>query len=58
MNQLLLSREKLIFELIIKEVTLSTFQEQLPKMTTLYEKVAANAGFNLGNFNCKLSLLF
>ena len=30
---------------------LSTFEEQLPKMTTLYEKVAANAGFNLGNFN-------
>ncbi len=38
-------------ELLIKEVTLSTFEEQLPKMTTLYEKVAANAGFNLGNFN-------
>ena len=26
-------------------------EEQLPEMTTLYEKVAANAGFNLGNFN-------
>lgn len=38
-------------ELLIREVTLSTFEEQLPKMTTLYEKVAANAGFNLGNFN-------
>lgn len=38
-------------ELLIREVTLSTFEEQLPKMTTLYEKVATNAGFNLGNFN-------
>ena len=38
-------------ELLIREVTLNTFEEQLPKMTTLYEKVATNAGFNLGNFN-------
>ena len=38
-------------ELLIREVTLCTFEEQLPKMTTLYKKVAANAGFNLGDFN-------
>jgi len=38
-------------ELLIREVTLNTFEEQLPKMTTLYKKVATNAGFNLGNFN-------
>ena len=35
----------------IRDVTLKNIEEQLPQMTTLYEKVAANAGFNLGNFN-------
>ncbi|WP_233269862.1 peptidogalycan biosysnthesis protein [Polaribacter sp. L3A8] len=37
----------------IEEVTLINIEEQLPKMTALYEKVASNAGFNLGNFNLK-----
>ena len=37
--------------LCIKDVTLKNIEEQLAEMTTLYEKVAANAGFNLGNFN-------
>ena len=35
----------------IEEITLINIEEQLPKMTTLYEKVASNAGFNLGSFN-------
>ncbi|WP_343328232.1 peptidogalycan biosysnthesis protein [Polaribacter staleyi] len=35
----------------IKEVTLENIDEVLPKMTALYEKVALNAGFNLGIFN-------
>ena len=35
----------------IEEVTLKNIDEQLPKMTALYEKVASNAAFNLGNFN-------
>ena len=37
--------------IIIEEVTLKNINEQLPKMTTLYKKVADNADFNLGNFN-------
>jgi predicted N-acyltransferase len=37
--------------LCIRDVTLENIEEQLPEMTSLYEKVAANAGFNLGNFN-------
>ena len=37
----------------IEEVTLKNIDEQLPKMTTLYEKVASNAAFNLGSFNLK-----
>ncbi|MFT5212368.1 MAG: putative N-acyltransferase [Polaribacter sp.] len=37
--------------LCIQDVTLENIEEQLPEMTTLYEKVATNAGFNLGNFN-------
>ncbi|WP_231874460.1 peptidogalycan biosysnthesis protein [Polaribacter atrinae] len=35
----------------IKDVTLENIDEMLPKMTELYEKVASNAGFNLGVFN-------
>ncbi|MDC1465057.1 GNAT family N-acetyltransferase [Polaribacter sp.] len=35
----------------VRDVTLKNMEEQLPEMTTLYEKVAANAGFNLGSFN-------
>ena len=35
----------------IEEITLINIEEQLPKMTVLYEKVASNAGFNLGSFN-------
>ena len=35
----------------IEEITLINIEEQLPKMTSLYEKVASNAGFNLGSFN-------
>jgi predicted N-acyltransferase len=37
----------------IEEVTLKNINEKLPKMTALYEKVALNASFNLGNFNLK-----
>ena len=35
----------------IEEVTLENIEQKLPKMTALYEKVALNADFNLGNFN-------
>jgi predicted N-acyltransferase len=35
----------------IEEVTLENMAQKLPKMTTLYEKVASNAGFNLVDFN-------
>ncbi|AUC86694.1 GNAT family N-acetyltransferase [Polaribacter sp. ALD11] len=35
----------------VEEVTTENIEEQLAEMTTLYEKVASNAGFNLGNFN-------
>lgn len=35
----------------IEEVTLKNIEQQLPKMGALYEKVAANAVFNLGVFN-------
>jgi predicted N-acyltransferase len=35
----------------IKEVTLENIDKMLPEMTTLYEKVASNADFNLGVFN-------
>jgi predicted N-acyltransferase len=35
----------------IEEVTLNNIPQKLPKMTTLYEKVASNAGFNLVDFN-------
>ncbi|MGJ8743928.1 peptidogalycan biosysnthesis protein [Polaribacter sp.] len=37
----------------IEEVSLKNIDDMLPKMTALYEKVALNAGFNLGNFNLK-----
>lgn len=37
----------------IEEVTLENIDKKLPKMTALYEKVALNASFNLGNFNLK-----
>jgi predicted N-acyltransferase len=40
-------------EIRIEEVTLKNINEKLPKMTALYEKVALNASFNLGNFNLK-----
>tara|TARA_B100001059_G_C17764649_1_gene544874 strand:+ start:162 stop:1343 length:1182 start_codon:yes stop_codon:yes gene_type:complete len=35
----------------IKEVTLKNIDHQLPQMTALYQKVVANANFNLGTFN-------
>ncbi len=35
----------------IEEVTAYNINNQLPKMTALYKKVAANAAFNLGEFN-------
>ncbi|WP_159949287.1 peptidogalycan biosysnthesis protein [Polaribacter septentrionalilitoris] len=35
----------------IEEVTLKNIEDQLPEMTTLYQKVANNADFNLGTFN-------
>ena len=35
----------------IEDVTVENIDQMLPKMTTLYEKVASNADFNLGNFN-------
>jgi predicted N-acyltransferase len=38
-------------EIRIEEVTLENIDRKLPKMTALYEKVALNADFNLGNFN-------
>ena len=37
----------------IEEVTLKNIDQELPKMTALYEKVASRAGFNLGDFNLK-----
>jgi predicted N-acyltransferase len=37
-------------EINIKNVTLENIDEQLPKMTALYKKVADNADFNLGDF--------
>ncbi|MDN3620915.1 MULTISPECIES: peptidogalycan biosysnthesis protein [Polaribacter] len=37
--------------IIIKDVTLENIDKILPEMTTLYEKVASNADFNLGVFN-------
>ena len=42
---------KLSASVRIEEVSLKNINEVLPKMTTLYEKVASNADFNLGNFN-------
>ena len=38
-------------DLRIEDVTLINISQKLPEMTTLYEKVASNAEFNLGNFN-------
>ncbi|MGB0879800.1 MAG: peptidogalycan biosysnthesis protein [Polaribacter sp.] len=35
----------------IENVTLKNMESQLPKMTSLYKKVASKADFNLGNFN-------
>jgi predicted N-acyltransferase len=35
----------------MEEVTLQNIAKHLPEMTTLYQKVASNADFNLGNFN-------
>ena len=35
----------------IQEVTLENIEEQLPKMSALYKKVADKADFNLSNFN-------
>lgn len=35
----------------IQNVTLENIENQLPKMTELYKKVATNAAFNLGDFN-------
>jgi predicted N-acyltransferase len=35
----------------IEKVTSINIEEQLPQMTSLYKKVASNAGFNLGDFN-------
>jgi len=38
-------------DLRIEDVTLINISQKLPEMTALYEKVASNAEFNLGNFN-------
>jgi predicted N-acyltransferase len=38
-------------EIRVEEVTLENIDRKLLKMTALYERVASNAGFNLGNFN-------
>lgn len=42
----------------IDEVTSKNIEEQLPKMTELYQKVADNADFNLGKFNLKTYINF
>lgn len=42
---------KLSADLRIENVTLKNIESQLPKMTSLYKKVALNADFNLGSFN-------
>lgn len=39
--------------LIIEDVTSENIENLLPKMTALYQKVAQNATFNLGEFNLK-----
>ena len=38
-------------DLKIENVTLENVENQLPKMTSLYKKVASKADFHLGNFN-------
>ena len=38
-------------DLKIENVTLENMESQLPKMTSLYKKVASKADFHLGNFN-------
>lgn len=38
-------------EIIVENVTSENIENQLPKMTDLYKKVAANATFNLSDFN-------
>jgi len=38
-------------EIRIEEVTLKNIEQQLPKMSALYEKVVSNASFNLVDFN-------
>ncbi|MCH3881524.1 MULTISPECIES: peptidogalycan biosysnthesis protein [Tenacibaculum] len=42
---------KVSSDIKIEEVTTKNIAALLPKMTELYKKVSANAGFNLGDFN-------
>ena len=42
---------KLSTAIRIEDVSLNNINKILPKITTLYKKVASNADFNLGNFN-------
>lgn len=42
---------KLSTAIRIEDVSLNNINQILPKITTLYKKVASNADFNLGNFN-------
>ncbi|MGY0426683.1 MAG: GNAT family N-acetyltransferase [Polaribacter sp.] len=49
---------KLSANIVIKKVTHQNIKDQIPKMTTLYQKVAENSNFNLGNFKLETYLDF
>ena len=42
---------KLSHNLLVKEITVENFDEQVKEMTELYKRVASKADFNLGAFN-------
>ena len=42
---------KLSRNLLVKEITVENFDEQVKEMTELYKRVASKADFNLGEFN-------
>lgn len=42
---------KLSSNLLVKEITVENFDEQVKEMTELYKRVASKADFNLGEFN-------
>ena len=44
---------KLSNDLVVKEVTKHNIESFIPEITALYQKVANNADFNLGDFNLK-----